>query len=95
MAVPSLNPRTPYGSSVTLKLTFVMPTSESASRTSMVRPCFAFGSGRMVLPAFGAYTGGLNVLDPAIVDMFANGMAVAVLGRSGVYPVAARQLRPD
>ena len=59
------------------------------------RPCFAFGSGRMVLPAFGAYTGGLNVLDPAIVDMFANGMAIAVLGRSGVYPVAARQLRPD
>jgi uncharacterized protein len=62
---------------------------------SQRRPCFAFGSGRLILPAFGAYTGGLNVLDPAIAGLFGGAPAIAVLGRSGVYPVAARQLRPD
>lgn len=59
------------------------------------RPCFALGSGRLVLPAFGAYAGGLNVLDAAFTDLFGGDLAVAVLGRSGVYPVANRQLRPD
>ena len=59
------------------------------------RPCFAFGFGRLIMPAFGAYTGGLNVLDPAVAGLFADEPAIAVLGRSGVYPVAARQLRPD
>lgn len=62
---------------------------------SQRRPCFAFGSGRLILPAFGGYTGGLNVLDPAIAGLFDAPPAVAVIGRSGVYPVAARQLRPD
>ena len=58
-------------------------------------PCFAFGSGRLVMPAFGAYAGGLNVLDPALARLFADNLTVAVIGRSGVYPVSARQLRPD
>ncbi len=62
---------------------------------SQRRPCFAFGSGRLLLPAFGAYTGGLNVLDPAVAALFAGEMAVAAVGRSGVYPVAMRQLRGD
>ena len=59
------------------------------------RPCFAFGGGRLLLPAFGAYTGGLNVLDPAVSGLFASDLTVAVIGRNGVYPVAARQLRAD
>ena len=62
---------------------------------SQRRPCFVANANRLLLPAFGAYTGGLNVLDPAIADLFADGMAVAVVGRSGVYPVPARQLRGD
>jgi len=62
---------------------------------SQRRPCFAFGSARLILPAFGAYAGGLNVLDPSIAGLFDCEPAVAVLGRRGVYPVAARQLRPD
>ena len=59
------------------------------------QPCFVFGAGRLIMPAFGAYAGGLNVLDPAIAGLFTGAPAVAVLGRSGVYPVSARQLRPD
>ena len=59
------------------------------------RPCFIVSAERLLLPAFGAYTGGLNVLDPAVAGLFDAGPAVAVLGRSGVYPVAIRQLRGD
>ncbi len=59
------------------------------------RPCFVASDERLLLPAFGAYTGGLNVLDPAIADLFGAELAVAVLGRSGVYPVATHQLRSD
>jgi uncharacterized protein len=68
----------------------------SRSGHTQRRPCFAFGGGRLILPAFGAYTGGLNVLDAAIAGLFAAEYpAIAVLGRSGVYPVARHQLRPD
>ena len=59
------------------------------------RPCFIASAERLLLPAFGAYTGGLNVLDPAIAGLFEGGAAVGVLGRSGVYPIATHQLRSD
>ena len=62
---------------------------------SQRRPCFAYGARKLLLPAFGAYAGGLNVLDQAIAGWFAGEMTVAVLGRSGVYPVPARHLRGD
>ena len=62
---------------------------------SQRRPCFAIGSGRLIMPAFGAYTGGLNVLEPAIAGLFAAEPAIAVLGRSGIYPVSRHQLQPD
>jgi hypothetical protein len=49
-----------------------------------------------VLPAFGAFTGGLNVLDPAFLPLFGNdGFGVWMLGQEGVYPVATRQLYGD
>lgn len=62
---------------------------------SQRRTCFVYGANRLLLPAFGAYAGGLNILDPAITELFGGEMAVAAVGRSGVYPVAARQLRGD
>ena len=37
----------------------------------VIRPCFVADGRRMVMPAFGAYTGGLDVLDPAIAGLFA------------------------
>lgn len=30
----------------------------------IARPCFAAGNGRLILPAFGCYTGGLDMADP-------------------------------
>lgn len=47
--------------------------------------CFATDGRRLILPAFGAYTGGLNVLDPAIAGLFARGLRVHVLGRRAIH----------
>ena len=48
-------------------------------------PCFVSDGRRLVLPAFGAYTGGLNVLDPAVSGLFENGFVVHLLHRSKLY----------
>lgn len=60
------------------------------------RPCFVGNGRRLVLPAFGAFTGGLNVLDAAFNPLFGpDGLNVIVLGQEGLYPIATRLLRPD
>jgi metallophosphoesterase superfamily enzyme len=41
----------------------------------------------MILPAFGAFTGGLNVRDPAIAGLFAAPPMAAALGRDRVHPL--------
>ena len=64
--------------------------------SSLRRPCFVGNGLRLVLPAFGAFAGGLNVLDDAFVPLFGDdGLSVWMLGQEGLYPVAARQLRGD
>ena len=64
--------------------------------TSLRRPCFISNRRRLILPAFGTYTGGLNVLDDAFMPLFNNdGFSVWMLGHDGLYPVATRQLIPD
>lgn len=64
--------------------------------TTIRRPCFLANGRRIVLPAFGAFTGGLNVLDDAFLPMFGmDGFSVWMLGHDGVYPVATRQLVSD
>lgn len=57
---------------------------------SMRRRCFASDAYRMVMPAFGAYAGGLDVQDEAIADLFAGAFAAYMLGGRRVYAVAAR-----
>lgn len=54
-------------------------------------PCFVADARRAILPAFGVYTGGLNVLDPAIDGLFPGGFDVHLIGRTRVhsYPRAA------
>jgi metallophosphoesterase superfamily enzyme len=60
------------------------------------RPCFVGNGLRLVMPAFGAYTGGLNVLDAAFQPMFGtDGVRVWMLGQEGLYPVASRLLLED
>jgi DNA ligase-associated metallophosphoesterase len=60
------------------------------------RKCFAGDGKRLVMPAFGAYAGGLNVLDEAFSPLFPQQRLKAwMTGRDGVYPVQAGQLLPD
>jgi DNA ligase-associated metallophosphoesterase len=64
--------------------------------TSIRRPCFVGNGRRIVMPAFGAFTGGLNVLDDAFQPLFGNGgISVWMLGQEGLYPVATRLLSGD
>jgi DNA ligase-associated metallophosphoesterase len=51
----------------------------------ITRPCFVTDGRRMMLPAFGAYTGGLDVRDRAISRLFPRGMRVFLLGRERLY----------
>ncbi|MEN2979256.1 ligase-associated DNA damage response endonuclease PdeM [Tistrella bauzanensis] len=50
---------------------------------------------RLILPAFGAYTGGLNVLDPAIRPLFRGGFEAWMLGTDGVHRLPSTRLDPD
>ena len=64
--------------------------------TAIRRPCLVGNGLRLVMPAFGTFAGGLNILDQASEPPFgADGMAVWMLGQEGLYPVAARLLRDD
>jgi DNA ligase-associated metallophosphoesterase len=60
------------------------------------RRAFVTDGARLLLPAFGAYAGGLNLRDTAIADLFAPGRIVAhVCGATRVYPVGGRRLAGD
>jgi DNA ligase-associated metallophosphoesterase len=60
---------------------------------SVRRRCFAGDGQRLVLPAFGAYAGGLDVLDPALLGLFApESFRAFALGEDRVYPVGMRAL---
>jgi len=52
------------------------------------RRCFAADGSRMVLPSFGAYTGGLDVGDEAIASLFAERFHAYMLGTERVYAMA-------
>jgi uncharacterized protein len=60
------------------------------------RPCFVGNGRRLVLPAYGTFTGGLNVLDEAFEAVFGvDGMSVWMMGQEALYPVATRLLRGE
>ncbi|WP_031554421.1 ligase-associated DNA damage response endonuclease PdeM [Parvularcula oceani] len=59
------------------------------------KSCFVTDGERLVMPAFGAFTGGLNVLDTAFAPHFGAGYAVFMLGETRVYQVPVASLRPD
>ena len=60
---------------------------------SVRRRCFVSDGSRLLLPAFGAYAGGLDVTDAAVVSLFAGGFAVYALGKDRVYAVSGQVLR--
>ena len=60
----------------------------AAHARSVRRPCFITDGRRIILPAFGAFTGGLDVRDPAIAGLFSTPPLAAALGRDRVHPIA-------
>lgn len=57
------------------------------------RKCFATDGARLVMPAFGAYTGGLNVRDRAFTGLFEEeSLRAHLLGRERMYTIAGRDL---
>lgn len=62
---------------------------------SVRRRAFASDGNRLILPAFGAYTGGLNVRDTAYAACFARTPDAWMLGRDRVYRVPGRSLLAD
>jgi DNA ligase-associated metallophosphoesterase len=62
---------------------------------SVRRRCFAQDGMRAVLPAFGAYAGGLSLFHRAFAGLFGDRLMPFVIGRDGVYPIAASRLRGD
>jgi len=59
------------------------------------RRCFVTDGERIILPAFGALTGGLNVRDPAFAPLLRGTRLALVLGAAAVHPVGWPALRGD
>ena len=57
------------------------------------RRCFVTDGERLILPAFGAYAGGLNVRHPSIRSLLGPGRLAAVMGRTAVHAIPWRALR--
>lgn len=66
-----------------------------ATRGSVRRRCFVTDSERAILPAFGAYAGGLNVRDTAFAGLFVRPPIVGALGVGRVHAVGWRSLVGD
>lgn len=62
---------------------------------SVRRACFITDGDRLILPAFGAYAGALNVLDRAFHGLFRKERLLALmLGDACLYPIAGAALYP-
>jgi len=69
------------------------PTASVATRAARVSGrCFAGDGARLLLPAFGAYAGGLNVLDPAIARLFGVAFDIIMLGRRRLFAFSSAHL---
>lgn len=72
------------------------PVAKIAGRgRSVRRRCFASDGARLVMPAMGAYAGGLNILDTAFSAVFPEGCMAFAIGEARVYSVAQKNLLPD
>jgi DNA ligase-associated metallophosphoesterase len=63
---------------------------------SITRRCFATNGQRLVMPAFGAYTGGLNIRDAVFRNVFGSlDFTVHILGDRRLYALAAARCLAD
>ena len=49
------------------------------------RPCFVKAAGRMIIPAFGVLTGGLDCRDEALASLRGHDTQLYLLGRDDVF----------
>ena len=66
-----------------------------AARGSVRRRCFVTDAERAILPAFGAFAGGLNVRDQAFAGLFSRPPLAGALGSTRVHAVGWRSLAGD
>ncbi|MDX2159217.1 MAG: ligase-associated DNA damage response endonuclease PdeM [Hyphomicrobiaceae bacterium] len=73
------------------------PAARLTTRAQIVRRrCFVADGSRIVLPAFGTFAGGLNILDSAFEPLLeAADRRVWMLGDDGIYPVPPGRLVAD
>ena len=73
------------------------PVAKVRSKTgrSVRRRCFVSDASCLIMPALGAFAGGLNVLDTAFDPVFPDGFMSFALGSERVFSLDARQLLPD
>ena len=62
---------------------------------SLRRKCYVTDGANLVMPSLGAYTGGLNVLDPAFGAIFRSGAMVFAANGTRVHSVERSRLHPD
>ena len=67
----------------------------AAGGRSVRRRCFVTDGERVVLPAFGAYAGGLNIRDQAFQGLFSRPPLAIALGPRRAHAVGWRSTRPD
>ncbi len=71
------------------------PKARIATRGGMIsRPCFVADSRRLMLPAFGAYAGGLDVGSAAIGRLFPRGGRAFLLGTQRLFSFALAGIGP-
>lgn len=59
------------------------------------RRCFALSARRCVMPAMGAYAGGLNLRDAAFATLFREDLTAHMLGDARLFRIGRRLLLPD
>jgi DNA ligase-associated metallophosphoesterase len=65
----------------------------AADGRSVRRPCFVHDGRTMILPAYGASTGTLNILSTPFFGLLDHGnLEVTMIGRGRVYPVSTKRL---
>jgi metallophosphoesterase superfamily enzyme len=63
---------------------------------TLTRRCFVGDGARLVMPAFGAYAGGLNIRHPAFIQLFGTlAFTAHVLGQRRLYAFAAERCFAD
>lgn len=72
------------------------PVAKVAARgRSVRRKCFVCDEARLIMPALGALTGGLNVLHDVFSDLFPEGLNAHALGKAQIVTLAPKRLVAD